>query len=547
MTYRLFFAIILTFLSFSCSQKGQNSETHGKIKTTEELFHESIGHIALYDSLINTDKELITNFYRQNNYTCLFHDKKGNLTASGRILDSILTNTLYFGLPQNRIYIPAESDDKISEDIRLVSSDVQLTIGSLRLLSDLANGFSDSLKLKNRNFDLADFKHLSTFKSISNRNVFYATAKSFLPDNKHYLMLAEALKNHLDTADISLKLFEVPLSQKDSALAYKTALENLKRKEFSFSENEDPIDVIKRYQKQNNVRADGIIGQATKHILEESPLDLAERIAWYMEKARYERSYPKKFIRVNIPAFKLYYFNEDTIASIHNVVVGKVENTTPVLESKLNRIQLYPYWNVPYSIATKEILPAIKNNPDYLERNQMELLKGDKVVNPHLINWKKLNKNNFPYKVRQLPGHKNSLGIIKFEFYNKYDVYIHDTPQKGLLETPNRMYSHGCVRCQNPIELAKKILEIDENKIIPDSLDTLLSKGDQYLIRLKKSIPVYIEYSSISITPVLIKKHKDKPDEYEEQIFYFRDIYFTDEKTTHYFFGKKKLEAPVRA
>lgn len=542
MTYRLFFALILTFLSFSCSQKEQNSGTHGKIKTTEELFHEGIRHIALYDSLSATDKDQVIQFYRQNDFTCLFHDKKGNLTPSGRILDSLLTNTLYFGLPQNRIYIPVESDNKIPDNVRFILSDVQLTIGSLRLLSDLKNGFSDSLKLKGRDFDLADFKHLSTFRTISNRNVFYAAANSFLLGNNHYLMLAEALKNHLDTADISLKLFEVPLSQKDSALAYKNALENLKRKEFPFSEDENPMDVIKRYQKQNNVRADGVIGQATKHILEESPLDLAERIAWYMEKARYEKSYPKKFIRVNIPEFRLYYFNEDTIASIHNVVVGKAENNTPVLESKLNRIQLYPYWNVPYSIATKEILPAAKNNPKYFERNQMELLKGEKIVNPEQINWKKLNKNNFPYRVRQLPGHKNSLGIIKFEFYNKYDVYIHDTPQKGLLETQNRMYSHGCVRCQNPIDLAKKILEIDENKIIPDSLDTLLSKEEQYLIRLKKSIPIYIEYNSISITPVVIKKHKDKPDEYEERIFYFRDIYFTDEKTIHYFFGKKKLE-----
>ncbi len=545
MTYRLLF-FLLVFSLFSCSHVEKDSILATEVASPADLFTVDETIIPLFDDLPSSEQENLIEFYKVRNYATQFYDKNGKLSQSGQLIIDFLNHSLYYGLPQKRIY-PAvyKNTDSLHNDLVLFVKDAQISMGILRFFNDLQNGYSDSLKVTDRALNLVNITLIDTLKTFTRKSQLDDLVKRYTPANDHYKMLTSALQAHLDTANLSLALFTISLKQKDSIHAYINALKNLHLKNFPFTGDENPKDVIKRYQKQNNIHADGEIGETTKFILEESPLDLAYRIAWNMEKTRYEKTYPKQFIKINIPEFTLYYFNEDTIVSINNVVVGKLKNQTPTLISKINRIQIYPYWTVPYKIATKEILPAVKSNRSYLERNQMEILKGDKVVDPQFINWKKLSEKNFPYKVRQLPGEKNSLGLIKFEFYNKYDVYVHDTPQRYLLNYPNRMYSHGCIRCKDPQELAKKMIEINEknigNAIIPDSLDSMMIRKQQNSIYIKKGIPIYVEYNTVAITTVVKKKHKNKPDEYEEKIFYHRDIYYRDEEYVRYFFGEKEL------
>lgn len=542
--YLLFFLIFSFF--FACTYKTSELHEHIAELTAEDLVSENADFIPLFDSLSVDNRIEINQIYADNAYKPIFISKKGVVNETGKIIQSLIENSLYYGIPQSRIYVPFENKDSLKNELVIFTKDVQLTIGFLRLLDDLKHGFSDSLKMQKRIFGLSETANLDAVKKMTNKQKIVDFVESFTSKNGHYQMLAQELKNHVDTLDVSLQLFKVPLSKKDTILSYISALKNLKLKNFPFDENENPKDVIKRFQKKVGISADGKINEPTKHSLEETPLDIAHRIAWAMEKTRYAPEIlPKQFIRVNIPEFQLYYFNEDTIASIHNVVVGRLENNTPTLKSKINRIITLPYWNVPHKIATKEILPAVKANINYLERNQMEILRGDNVVDPHTVNWTKLNEKNFPYRVRQLPGVKNSLGIIKFEFYNPYDVYVHDTPQKALLNSPNRTYSHGCIRCKDPIELGKKILEINEKNVdkrfVADSLDSILARQEQNAIYIRKGIPIFVEYNTVAVTMVVKKEHKekDKPDEYEEKVLYFRDVYFKDEEIGQFFFGKK--------
>lgn len=543
MPHRLLFFLFI-FMLLSCSQKARDLAIEEEVVSPDDLFTTDESIIPLLDELSKTDKAELIAFYKNQQYKPHFYDSKGNLSNTGKQLKNIVSKSLYYGLPQKRIYTIYDNVDSLHDDLVLLVKDVQLTMGILRFIDDLQHGYSDSLKIANRALKLADISLIDTIKQYTNKEQINALIKRHTPSSKHYEMLATELKNHLDTADLSLRLFEISLKAKDSIFAYADALKNLHLKHFPYSGDEDPIDVIKRFQHQNSIHSDGKIGETTKFVLEESPLDIAYKIAWNMEKIRYEINYPKQYVKVNIPEFRLYYFNDDTIASTHNVVVGKMKNQTPTLTSRINRIQVYPYWTVPYKIATKEILPAVKSNRSYLERNQMEILRGESTIDPHTINWKKLNEKNFPYRVRQLPGEKNSLGIVKFEFYNKYDVYVHDTPQKYLLSTPNRMYSHGCIRCQSPIDLAKKMIEINEkkigNNIIPDSLDSMIVFREQRSIYIKGGIPIFVEYNTVPIIPVVIRKYKHKPDEYEEQVFYFRDIYYRDEENIRFFFYKKE-------
>jgi murein L,D-transpeptidase YcbB/YkuD len=133
----------------------------------------------------------------------------------------------------------------------------------------------------------------------------------------------------------------------------------------------------------------------------------------------------------------------------------------------------------------------------------MKIFKAKEVeVNPDKINWKKIRVNTFPYTVIQQPGSDNSLGIIKFEFPNPFSVYVHDTPSKSLFNQTYRSYSHGCMRCENPIELAKVMLQYDSlgkkgNPITGDSLDSLLSLQTNHPLRLLTPVPIFIEYQTV--------------------------------------------------
>ena len=136
-----------------------------------------------------------------------------------------------------------------------------------------------------------------------------------------------------------------------------------------------------------------------------------------------------------------------------------------------------------------------------MDKHNYKLFKKGEEVDPYSVDWKKIRQNAFPYRVRQEPGPKNSLGIIKFDFYNKHSVYFHDTPSKSLFGVDVRAYSHGCMRTQNPVDLAKIILERDEyrnkfNEVIPDSLDSIFARNENYEIKLLSPVPIYVEYQS---------------------------------------------------
>jgi murein L,D-transpeptidase YcbB/YkuD len=134
---------------------------------------------------------------------------------------------------------------------------------------------------------------------------------------------------------------------------------------------------------------------------------------------------------------------------------------------------MYPYWNVPNKIATKELLPSIKRDPAFLERNNFQVLnKQRELVDPRKINWHSLSTSNFPYLIRQSTGCDNSLGIVKLNFYNPFTVYLHDTPGKGLFFLNKRYFSHGCMRVEKAMELAKLVASKHEFTI-----DTIESKG----------------------------------------------------------------------
>ena len=193
-----------------------------------------------------------------------------------------------------------------------------------------------------------------------------------------------------------------------------------------------------------------------------------------------------------------------------------------MFSSKLTELVLNPYWNVPKSITSKEIIPKLQQDPDYLARNNMKVLgifnNQTHVVNPEAVDWSSINLTDLPFRIRQDPGAQNSLGRIKFIFPNAYSVYLHDTPSRHLFASNNRAYSHGCIRLEDPLGLAEVLLS-DINTWSKDDLSYFVKRKRPKTIKLDNPIPIHITYMTAWVD--------------DQAIINFRlDIYKRDRKFT---------------
>ena len=259
------------------------------------------------------------------------------------------------------------------------------------------------------------------------------------------------------------------------------------------------IQKLKRAQQMFNVLADGKLRSTS---LAELNVPLQARIRQLNLSINYYRwvyclSRQSPVVVVNIPAAFVRVYDGGHCLVDMRAIVGKPSTPTPTLLSRINEVILYPYWMVPHSIATKELLPSIKRNPGYLEDNGFQVLdkKTGSLMNPASINWSALSVSYFPYIIRQSTGCDNALGLLKLNFYNPFSVYLHDTPTKSLFMLNKRFFSHGCMRLEKPFELGQFILK--ENTI---AIDTLTEKGclrsqAPITVPVSEPLPVIVWYN----------------------------------------------------
>ena len=179
------------------------------------------------------------------------------------------------------------------------------------------------------------------------------------------------------------------------------------------------------------------------------------------------------------------------------VIVGRTYRRTPVFSDRISYLVLNPYWSVPPTLASQDIIPAVKKDVSYLIENDFEVFVGwgndEKALNPHDIDWKNVSEKNSRYRFRQKPGPKNALGRVKFMFPNQFNVYLHDTPVKGLFAKAKRDFSSGCIRIAKPIDLINFLLKQDP-RWAPAKIDTALAQNKEITIRMPGTIPIHILY-----------------------------------------------------
>lgn len=272
---------------------------------------------------------------------------------------------------------------------------------------------------------------------------------------------------------------------------------------------------VKEAQQQFNLLADGVLRSTSLQALN---IPLSVRMKQLSLAVNYYRwlyclVQTRAVIVVNLPAAYLKVYRGNNAILEMRVIVGKQSTPTPTLASSVREVILYPYWHVPFSIKVKELLPAIRRNPGYINAGNYQVLNSSgKIMDPYSINWHALSASYFPYIIRQSTGCDNALGLLKLNFYSPFGVYLHDTPKKSLFGLNRRFFSHGCMRMEKPMELGHLVLK---NNLI--AIDTLEQKGclrnqSPITVKADEQMPVIVWYNPAGIDST-------------GRVLYYEDVY----------------------
>jgi len=253
---------------------------------------------------------------------------------------------------------------------------------------------------------------------------------------------------------------------------------------------------LEEFQHQSGLATDGILGPETISLLNLSVADKIERVRLNLDRWRWYRGLDAPYAMVNVPEFRfrLHAAPAEPARSME-IVAGKVATPTPLFSDEMEYAVLRPYWNIPYSIATREILPEVKSDRTYLARDRIEVLRDGEVVDPASVDWQALDYGNFPYRLRQKPGSDNAMGLIKFMLPNRHAIYLHDTPAQALFERRKRAFSYGCIRLEAPFVLADQLLPAD---VAATAESLRAADHPPRRVDLPQTLPVHVSYFTVS-------------------------------------------------
>ncbi len=534
MKYPLLFLLVFSFI-YSCSLKTKEEEKIiiPKIQSyPQEEIHfylaKNINEILKENTFFN--KDWIEKFYQKNNYKAVWVNDSLQLNTLGDSLLSIFDHANYYGL-DSKDYKSDElkklikrlkkvnSTDKMYKEVTLLElflSDNYMLFGKHLNFGKIEN--VDSLTTIERKLFTVDLPKY--YASAVKKDSVFDYLFALQPRHEGYKKIQNALQVYLKQASLSKKIIKVIDYKEDSLKAYKQAKKALINQRYILKKSSDSVFIsgLKKFQTDHGLTSDGVVGKNTAMALSISPFEYYQNAAISLERWRWKKVWKPTFIYVNIPAYFIKYYKNDTLQFRSNVVVGTVRNKTPEVYSKLNHLVAYPYWNVPTSISVNEILVKAKKDTSYMERNNYEVFSNKfKRISLDSIKWDTIYKENFHYYVRQKGGTSNALGLVKFIFNNKYSIYLHDTPTKYYFYRDIRAYSHGCIRVQNALQLADTLLNIDNNLFTLDSVYAYIDKKKEKNMMFNKKLPLYIQYITCTASA-------------NNRLIFYKDIYGYDEK-----------------
>ncbi len=423
------------------------------------------------------------------------------------------------------------------DESALVKFDVALTVSAMRYISDLHLGLVDPKTLHRdfdpvvHKYDLAEFLRQGIMPASSVKEVLQEVEPPFPGYRRTIGALHKYLQLAKEEVPDPLPTMKKPIDPGQNYEALGKLAARLKflgdlpeiasLPQDSQVYQGEVVEAVKRFQKRHGLETDGRLGQQTIDELNRPMSFRVRQLQLTLERWRWlPHNFPQPPVVVNIPEFLLRAYDKDgNPVLMMPVVVGKAMRTeTPVMEQDMKYVVFWPYWNVPPSILRNEMVPKIAKDPEYLKTNNYEVvtysgqLVTDGVVSEDVLAQLRAGK----LMVRQKPGPKNALGLIKFIFPNSNNVYLHSTPSQGLFAKSRRDFSHGCIRVENPAALAEWVLRNNPGWT-RERIDAAFKAQKEQQVNLTNTIPVLIVYGT-AVVP-----ENNTPE-------FFSDIYGFDQK-----------------
>jgi murein L,D-transpeptidase YcbB/YkuD len=409
---------------------------------------------------------------------------------------------------------------QLSDPTAAAQFDAALTVCVMRYISDLRIGrvnprhFRFGISVERKKYDLAQFVRIRLADGDNIQDALDEVEPPFPGYKRTQAALQRYLK--LSQEDDGEKLPDVTKSitpgQEYVGIPRLTRLLRLLGDLPSSAETkpgnlyQEPLtQAVKSFQQRHGLPPDGVLGAQTVKQLNIPLRDRVEQLRLTLERWRWvPNEFPQPPIVVNIPEFRLRAFDRDgKVVLSSNVVVGKAyRHETPVFTDEMEYVVFRPYWNVPPGIQRSEIVPALRRDPDYLAKNNYEVIKpGGSVLASDMINDEILQQLRAgTLAVRQKPGSKNALGLVKLIFPNAHNVYLHSTPSQQLFSQSRRDFSHGCIRVERAAELAAWALaNNNQGWTLEKVLQAMKGKEDNVQVNLSRSIPVLILYATAMV------------------------------------------------
>ncbi|MCA8928599.1 MAG: L,D-transpeptidase family protein [Alphaproteobacteria bacterium] len=255
-------------------------------------------------------------------------------------------------------------------------------------------------------------------------------------------------------------------------------------------------DAVEQFQWDAGLQSDGIVGPATRAILNLSRTAKIERLRVNLERWRWlPADLGRRHVRVNIAGFEVSAYADGLRVQTHRAIVGRLERQTPVFSDKIEYIVFNPWWETPAKLAREDELPMFRRDPDAVQRLGFQVVDRatGQPVNPYLIDWNQVPAYPFPYRLRQSPGPLNALGQVKILFPNRHSVYLHDTPSRQLFARARRTFSSGCIRVQDVFDLVGWLLN-DPQTWGPEQMRSVVDARKEKWVTLPQPVPVHILY-----------------------------------------------------
>lgn len=482
-------------------------------------------------------------------------ENRGKINDSIRLEEISLFNTFYSGSPVKRIWsnentwlplgdamysfiVGTENYGLFPEDYHLsrlksarnqlkdstAMTDAALWARSDLMLTDAFIHIARHLKLGRLERDSTSLRMDSVFgekqvaylfNRLSSPDSIKSLLESLEPIHAGYREIRELLPSFLDSMD-RRKYTYIDFPKKDSMIYVKQLQSRLFEDSYitfntRLADSIELSEAIRKAQVARGLTVDGKSGPQLVKSLNNTGWERFARIAINLDRYKHlPETMPRRYVWVNLPAYSMQLIDSGIVIMESKVIVGQPKTRTPVLQSEITNFITYPQWTVPFSIIIKEMLPKIQKSTDYLKKqNLMVVDRYDSIIDPDSINWSKLSKTYFPYLLKQREGDDNSLGVIKFNFRNKYAVYLHDTNARGLFSRGNRAMSHGCVRVQEWKQFAENLVYTDTIKYHPDTLAAWILRGEKHTVGLQKRTPIFLRYFTSYASDGKIKLYDD--------------------------------------